>query len=444
MKHDQILRAPKTDRRAPLALWHLDRALHRLICTGMLEVRLPDGETRRYGMGFSAISIAIRDWPTLRRIATRPDLALGETWMEGGLTVEKGDLYGLIALCLENCQSARLPWLWRLRDRLKMTLRRFTMHNPIPRSRRNVAHHYDLGGDLYDLFLDAERQYSCAYFETPEDSLEIAQVQKMCHIATKLRVLPGRKVLDIGSGWGGLGMYLARVSNAQVNGVTLSVDQQKYATDRARRDGLHDRVRFDLRDYRHQTGRFDRIVSVGLFEHVGVGHYGEYFAKLADLLDTDGVALVHTIGSARPPRAPDPWLSKYIFPGGYVPSLSEIVPEIERAGLVIADIEVLRLHYADTLKAWRDRFMANQSEAAALYDERFCRMWEFYLASGEAGFRHNFLVVFQIQLAHRLDAVPLTRDYMERTKRQLPDLRRGRNADTLESNTRREDRVAAE
>lgn len=444
MKHDEILRASKTDRRAPVALWLLDRALRRVIRTGVLEVRLPNGETRRYGTGSSAISIAIRDWPTLRRIAIHPDLALGETWMEGGLTVEKGDLYGLIALCLENCRNARLPMLWRVRDRLRMTLRRFTMYNPIPRSRRNVAHHYDLGDGLYDLFLDPERQYSCAYFETSEESLEIAQVQKMRHISAKLRVLPGQKVLDIGSGWGGLGMYLARVTEAQVTGVTLSVDQQKYATDRARRDGLDDRLRFDLRDYRHQTGRFDRIVSVGMFEHVGVGHYSAYFSKLADLLDADGVALVHTIGSARPPRAPDPWISKYVFPGGYVPSLSEIVPEVERAGLVIADIEVLRLHYAETLKAWRERFMAHRSEAAALYDEGFCRMWEFYLASCEAGFRHNFLVVFQIQLAHRLDAVPMTRDYMEATKRQLLHSSRGRNADTVKSNARREDRVAAE
>ena len=444
MTYSTISRMPKPDSRAPLALWVLDGALDRLIRTGTLEVRLPDGETRRYGTGTPAIGVAIHDWPTLRRIAVHPDLALGESWMEGGLTVEKGDLFGLIALCLENYQNARVPWLWRVRDRLRMALRRLTMHNPVPRSRRNVAHHYDLGDDLYDLFLDAERQYSCAYFKTPEDSLEDAQVHKMRHIASKLRVLPGHKVLDIGSGWGGLGMYLARVSDARVTGVTLSVDQQKYATDRAQRDGLQDRVRFDLRDFRHQAGRFDRIVSVGMFEHVGVGHYGAYFAKLAELLDTDGVALVHTIGSARPPRAPDPWLSKYIFPGGYVPSLSEIVPEVERAGLIIADIEVLRLHYAETLKAWRDRFMARRDEAAAIYDERFCRMWEFYLASCEAGFRHNHLVVFQLQLAHRLDAVPTTRNYVEASKQHLPDLRGNEDADIVERGAGRKSKAAAE
>ena len=444
MRHELNIRATKPGRRAPVALWLLDGALRRLIQTGTLEVCLPDGEIRRYGTGNTTTAITIHDWPTLRRIAFQPDVALGDAWMDGGLSVDKGDIYGLISLCLENYQDARVPWLWQFRDRLRRTLRRFTMYNPVSRSRRNVAHHYDLGDGLYDLFLDPERQYSCAYFETPEDSLEAAQVQKMCHIAAKLRVLPGQKVLDIGSGWGGLGTYLARASGAQVTGVTLSVDQQKYAAEKARRDGLDDRVRFDLRDFRHQTGRFDRIVSVGMFEHVGVGHYGAYFAKIADLLDPDGVALVHTIGSARPPRAPDPWISKYIFPGGYVPSLSEIVPEIERASLVIADVEVLRLHYADTLKAWRDRFMARRDEAVALYDERFCRMWEFYFASCEAGFRHNHLVVFQIQLAHRLDAVPVTRDYIEASKQYLPDLSGEEDADFVKRDARRTRKVAAE
>ena len=444
MKHEPIIRDSTPARRAPVALWLLDGALRRLIRAGTLEIRLPDGEVRQYGKGYPTIAIAIRDWPTLRRIAFNPDLALGEAWVEGGLTVEKGDLYAFLALCLENLESVKLPWFWRFHNRLRLALKRFTINNPVRRSRRNVAHHYDLGDDLYDLFLDPERQYSCAYFETPGDSLEAAQIHKMRHIAAKLRVMPGQKVLDIGSGWGGLGTYLAQASSAQVTGVTLSVDQQKYATDRARRDGLHDRVRFDLRDYRHQTGRFDRIVSVGMFEHVGVGHYGAYFAKVADLLDPDGVALVQTIGSARPPRAPDPWKSKYIFPGGYVPSLSEIVPKVERAGLIVADVEVLRLHYAETLKAWRDRFMARWDEAAALYDERFCRMWEFYLAACEAGFRYNHLVVFQIQLAHRLDAVPMTRDYIEAVKQQLPALSGGGNTDTVKANACRESRVAAE
>lgn len=409
--------------RASFALWLLDGALRRLIRSGTLRVRLPDDAVRAYGSGAPTIAIAIRDWPTLRRIALNPDLAVGEAWTDGTLTIEDGDLYAFLALCLTNFEHAPVHWLWRANNRLRMVFRRLVMHNPVGRARRNVAHHYDLGDGLYDLFLDPERQYSCAYFQTPEDSLEVAQGRKMRHIAAKLVLAPGHKVLDIGSGWGGLGMYLARASGAEVTGVTLSVDQQAFAAARAAREGLDGRVRFDLRDYRHQGGRYDRIVSVGMFEHVGVGHYDEYFAKIAALLKDDGVALVHTIGSTHEPRAPDPWISKYIFPGGYVPSLSEIVPAVERAGLIVTDLEVLRLHYAETLKAWRQRFQARRDEAAALYDERFCRMWEFYLSACEAGFRHNGLVVFQIQLARRLDALPVTRGYIETAERALPDPR---------------------
>lgn len=431
-------------RRAPVALWILDSALHKLILGGTLRVRLPDGEVRTYGSGMPVIAISIRDWPTLRRIAFNPDLAVGEAWMDGALRVESGDLYTFLALCLRNADDASKHWLWRANHHVRMAFRRLTMHNPVSRARRNVAHHYDLGDELYDLFLDPERQYSCAYFENPGDSLENAQVQKMRHIAAKLRLLPGQRVLDIGSGWGGLGMYLARTTGAHITGLTISTDQWSHATGRASRENVADRARFELRDYRHQTGRFDRIVSVGMFEHVGVGHYGEYFARLADLLEKDGVALLHTIGSSRGPRAPDPWIAKYIFPGGYVPSLSEIAPEIERAGLVIADIEVLRLHYAETLRAWRERFMAKREKAESLYDVRFCRMWEFYLAACEAGFRHNRLVVFQIQLAHRLDAVPMTRGYIETAKKQLPALSSDGDAATDKSNARREAMVAAE
>lgn len=421
MKHEPIMRISSPGRRAPVALWLLDRALRKLIRRGTLHVRLPDGAVRAYGNGAPAVAIAIRDWPSLRRIALNPDLAVGEAWMDGTLQVERGDLYDFLALCLTNYENASTHWLWRVNYRLRMAIRRLVMHNPVGRARRNVAHHYDLGDALYDLFLDPERQYSCGYFETPGDSLEAAQARKMRHIAAKLMLGPGQRVLDIGSGWGGLGMYLARASGAEVTGVTLSVDQQKFAAERARREGLDGQARFELRDYRHQTGRFDRIVSVGMFEHVGVGYYDQYFARIAALLEEDGAALVHTIGSSHAPRAPDPWISKYIFPGGYVPSLSEIAPAIERAGLIVTDLEVLRLHYAETLKAWRQRFLAHRDEAAALYDERFCRMWEFYLSACEAGFRHNGLVVFQIQLARRLDTLPVTRGYIETVERALPD-----------------------
>lgn len=419
MKHDQIVAAPEPGRRAPVALWVLDRALRGIFREGTLTLRLPDGALRRYGKGQPYSAIAIQDWPTLRRIALNPDLALGEAWMDGTLTVESGDIYGFLALCLSNIGHGPGPWPRRVHQRLRMAVRRLLMRNPVGRARENVAHHYDLGDDLYDLFLDPERQYSCAYFETPGDSLEDAQARKMRHIAAKLRLAPGQKVLDIGSGWGGLGMYIARASGAQVTGVTLSVDQQRYAADRAARDGLDGRARFELRDYRQEAGRYDRVVSVGMFEHVGAGHFDEYFAKLATLLKDDGVALVHTIGQVGEPSAPHPWIAKYIFPGGYIPSLSEIAPAIERAGLIVTDLEVLRLHYAETLKIWRARFMARRDEAVALYDERFCRMWEFYLAACEAGFRWNGLVVFQIQLARQLDALPMTRGYIDKDETAL-------------------------
>lgn len=421
MKHEPNIVAAAPGRRAPVALWLLDQALRRIIRSGTLRLHLPDGETRRYGAGAPESAIAIHDWPVLRRIALNPDLALGEAWMDGTLTVEQGDLYGFLALCMANIGHGPGPWPRRVHQRLRMAVRRLLMHNPVGRARENVAHHYDLGDDLYDLFLDPERQYSCAYFETPGESLEAAQARKMRHIAAKLRLAPGQKVLDIGSGWGGLGMYLARASGADVTGVTLSVDQQRYAAERAVHEGLDGRARFELRDYRHEAGRYDRIVSVGMFEHVGAGHYDEYFAKLAGLLKDDGLAMVHTIGSVAEPAAPHPWIRKYIFPGGYIPSLSEIAPAIERAGLIVTDLEVLRLHYAETLKAWRERFLARRAEAAARYDERFCRMWEFYLAACEASFRWNGLVVFQIQLARRIDALPVTRGYIEAEERALPD-----------------------
>ncbi|MBO9463314.1 class I SAM-dependent methyltransferase (plasmid) [Labrenzia sp. 5N] len=426
MKLQPIVAAPgptvqKPGRRAPVALWILDRALRRIARAGTVWLRLPDGETRRYGSGVLECAIALHDWPTLRRIALNPDLALGEAWMDGTLTVEQGDLYDFLALCLSNIGRGPGPWSRRVHKRLRMMGRRFLMHNPVGRAQKNVAHHYDLGDDLYELFLDPERQYSCAYFKTPADSLETAQEQKMRRIAAKLQLAPGQQVLDIGSGWGGLGLYLARTTGANVTGVTLSVEQQKYSAARARREGLDKWARFELRDYRHETGPYDRIVSVGMFEHVGASHYSEYFAKVASLLTNDGVALVHTIGSVAEPAAPHPWLRKYIFPGGYIPSLSEIAPAIEHAGLIVTDLEVLRLHYAETLKAWRERFLARRTEATALYDERFCRMWEFYLAACEAGFRFNGLVVFQIQLTRRFDSLPWTRGYVDAEERTLRD-----------------------
>jgi len=397
----------------------LKAALSRIIREGTLSLRLPDGRSMRFGSGDPVVAAAVQDWKTLRRLALNPDMALGEAYMDGTLIVTEGDIYDFLALCLSNIGHGSGNWLRRMQQRLRKLGRRFTMYNPVGRAQKNVAHHYDLSDDLYELFLDADRQYSCALYETPQDSLEEAQARKMRHIAAKLRLDNGQKVLDIGSGWGGLAQSLVRAAGADVTGVTLSVEQQRYAEASAQRNGLSDRARFLLKDYRHETGRYDRIVSVGMFEHVGARHYHEYFAKLSELLKDDGVALVHTIGSVCEPAAPHPWIRKYIFPGGYIPSLSEIAPEIEKSGLIVTDLEVLRLHYAETLKAWRERFMANRDKAVAIYDERFCRMWEFYLAACEAGFRYGGLVVFQIQLAKNVTSLPITRDYIASDESRL-------------------------
>jgi cyclopropane-fatty-acyl-phospholipid synthase len=291
-------------------------------------------------------------------------------------------------------------------------LRSLQQWNPISRSRANAAHHYDLSDQLYELFLDPDRQYSCAYFSHDTDDLESAQRNKKRHIASKLMIEPGNKVLDIGCGWGGLALYLARECGADVTGLTLSEEQYKVAQRRAAAAGLAERVRFHLRDYREEKGTYDRIVSVGIIEHVGVPQYRRFFETVRGLLKPSGVMLLHAIGRSDGPGATNPWIRKYIFPGGYSPALSEVLPEIERAGLWVTDIEVLRLHYAETLRAWRQRFMANLDKVRALYDERFCRMWEFYLAASETAFRRSGHMVFQIQLARAVDTVPRTRDYM--------------------------------
>jgi cyclopropane-fatty-acyl-phospholipid synthase len=293
--------------------------------------------------------------------------------------------------------------------------------NPVSRSVKNVAHHYDLSRHLYDLFLDLDRQYSCAYFTSGKDSLEDAQLHKKTHIAAKLLLKPGQKVLDIGCGWGGMAMYLNRVAKAKVTGITLSREQLAFAEERVKAEGVGDQVKFRLQDYRLVTEKYDRIVSVGMFEHVGVPQYGTFFKKIYDLLEDDGVALLHTIGRADGPGDTNAWMTKYIFPGGYSPALSEITAEVEKAGLYITDIEVLRLHYAKTLRQWFVRFEKNRAEVVKLYDERFARMWEFYLAASEMTFLYLGHVVFQIQLAKQVDVVPLTRDYIVDWERAIRD-----------------------
>lgn len=387
---------------------------------GSLEVETHSGKTFEVGDG-SGPRLAIRfvGAGSERRLLLDPELALGELYMDGNLVVTRGSLYELLECAEHNLDRVgNVGWMKPLQWS-RQALRRWQQRNKPHRARRNVAHHYDLDGRLYRLFLDSDRQYSCAYFEKEEQSLDDAQLAKKRHIAAKLLVEPGHKVLDIGCGWGGLALYLAEFCGADVTGITLSSEQIAAATGRLTERRLADHVTFRLQDYRQVTDPFDRIVSVGMLEHVGVGYLDAYFNKVADLLAEDGVALIHTIGRTGGPGTTSRWTDKYIFPGGYIPALSEVVAAIERSRLVITDIEILRLHYAQTLEAWRERFTARRQEAAALYDERFCRMWEFYLAGAEAGFRLGDFVVFQIQLAHTVRAVPLTRDYLTRREAEL-------------------------
>ena len=354
-----------------------------------------------------------------------PELKFGEAYMDGDFVVEQGSIADVLELMLG--QDTEVPHWARLQDTLRYFYRRFEQFNPKGRSRRNVAHHYDLDGRLYSLFLDADRQYSCAYFETPDQSLDDAQLAKKRHLAAKLCVGPDKtakaghplRVLDIGCGWGGLGLYLAEFAGADVTGVTLSQEQYGVANARAAEKGLAKQARFNLQDYRDIASPFDRIVSVGMFEHVGVNHYDTFFRKSAQLLDRDGVMLLHSIGRSEGPSSTSPWISKYIFPGGYIPSLSEVLPAIEKAGLLVTDIEILRLHYAETLKAWRERFLAHLEEVERIYDKRFVRMWEFYLAASEMSFREQNLMVFQIQLTKRQGIVPMTRDYIMHEEQRL-------------------------
>jgi cyclopropane-fatty-acyl-phospholipid synthase len=389
-----------------------------LIRVGTLTVVDAYGKTHRFaGAPGPSATVRLHDRALHRRLPLNPYLAAGEAYMDGTLTVEDGTIYDALELACRNGVALDNYLFTRLQTALKSLLNVFHTYNPIGRAQENVAHHYDLSGGLYDLFLDNDRQYSCAYFVTDNDSLEVAQDNKKLHLASKLLLKPGQKVLDIGSGWGGLGLYLARLAGVDVTGVTLSVEQQKVAETRARAAGLGDKVRFHLRDYRQQSGKYDRIVSVGMFEHVGVGHYREFFTKVRDLLTDDGVMLLHSIGRMGRPEATNPWIRKYIFPGGYTPALSEVLSVVEKVGLWVTDVEVLRLHYASTLREWRRRFEANRDKARALYDERFCRMWEFYLAGSELSFRYLGNMVFQMQLSRRLDSVPLTRDYIAQFER---------------------------
>jgi cyclopropane-fatty-acyl-phospholipid synthase len=398
----------------------LDLILRRLIFLGRLTVRWPDGSITTYAgeKGPEAV-MAIADNATIRRLAMNPSLHLGEAFMDGTLQPVDCTIYDVLDVLMTNqgSQTGRIP-LVDLQEWFRRMTRSVAQFNPAPRARRNVAHHYDLNGRLYSLFLDRDRQYSCAYFPRGDETLEEAQLKKKHHIAAKLRLdRPDLSVLDIGCGWGGMALTLARDYGARVTGITLSTEQLAQAQARAAAEGLADRVTFELMDYRALHRGFDRIVSVGMFEHVGVGHYEQFFRVVKRCLVPDGVALIHSIGRFDGPSSTNPWIAKYIFPGGYSPSLSEVLPVVERVGLRTTDLEVLRMHYALTLREWRRRFAANRDAILGLYDERFCRMFEFYLAASELAFRRQDHMNFQLQLTRDQATLPLARDYMLDTER---------------------------
>lgn len=391
----------------------LDRFLSDMIVDDRLSVTYPDGSTRDYGPDTGrAAHLAVSDTATIRAIMLNPDLGLGEGYMDGKIVPQNCTLDDAMAIVIRNRFKGKFPPWLAMANRARFHARRFIQNNAPGAARRNVAHHYDISDDLYRLFLDEDMQYSCAYFRDPSMTLEQAQVAKKAHIAAKLRLEPGMRVLDIGCGWGGMALTLARDYGCEVTGVTLSENQLATAQRRAEAAGLSKRIQFNLQDYRHTKGTFDRIVSVGMLEHVGVPNFDTYFGRVAELLDPDGVALIHTIGRSAPPMAHSSWINKYIFPGGYVPSMSELTPALERSDLWQCDIEVWRLHYAMTIREWRNRFDAHVAEITAMHDERFVRMFRYYLTVCILAFEHQMQAVYHLQLAHKRDAVPLTRDYL--------------------------------
>jgi cyclopropane-fatty-acyl-phospholipid synthase len=406
----------------------LELFLRRYVRRGSFKVTTAAGNTYTFGDG-SGPPIAARftTASAQRAVLFDPELGLGEVYMDGSFVVERGSIADVLAILFRQDSSPMPGLAWPLRL-ARYLFRRLQHFNPRARARRNVAHHYDLDGRLYSLFLDGDEQYSCAYFESADQSLDDAQLAKKRHLAAKLRLGPGANVLEIGCGWGGLALYLAEICRAHVTGITLSDEQYRLAQNRAAERGQTRDTSFRLIDYRDVEGCFDRIVSVGMFEHVGVSFYDTFFDKCAHLLEEDGVMLLHTIGRKSTPGTTNPWLAKYIFPGGYIPALSEVLPAIERAHLIVTDIEVLQLHYAETLKAWRERFLAHREEVVRIYDQRFVRMWEFYLASSEMSFRDGDMVVFQIQMTKHKGVTPPTRDYIAREEARLRALEANQSA----------------
>jgi cyclopropane-fatty-acyl-phospholipid synthase len=398
----------------------LHAALRRGVTRGHLVVTYPTGRIETYGDGASPpLAVRVADRAALRAIALDPALAVGEMYMDGRLVIERGDVYAVIDMAMRNLETDRVTPYARLqgfRRRLAARLRRGA---GIAEARRNIAHHYDLDERLYRMFLDEDMQYSCAYFEQPDMTLDQAQLAKKRLIAAKMLVRPGARVLDIGSGWGGMALYLAEVCGADVTGITLSEEQQKAATRRAEARGLADRVRFRLQDYRELTETFDNIVSVGMLEHVGIPQMPAFMDAVARVLAPDGVMLLHAMAQVRRHPTNQAFFEKYIFPGGHIPALSEVVDPAERAGLLIRDVEILALHYADTTREWRRRFLAHRDEVLRVYDERFLRMWDFYLAGSESSFRNEAVHVFHLQLARDQHRVPSNRGYIAEAQARL-------------------------
>jgi len=419
----------ETARSRSIGMRLLAHLLRGFIRSGTLRVIESDGHVSEFGgRPGPAATIRLHEPDLPMKLFRNPELHAGEAYMNGTMTFEGCTVGDFLRVFSVNRGAMASYPLQSVLRHLSRRVRAFQQYNPIGRAQRNVAHHYDLSGELYRLFLDEDLQYSCAYFENGDETLEEAQEKKKRHIAAKLQLESGQRILDIGCGWGGMALYLAGIADVDVLGVTLSGEQHRVAVERADSLGLSGRVRFELRDYRQVEGRFDRIVSVGMFEHVGAARYDEFFKKVYDLLPDDGIALLHSIGHMSPPSVASPWMRKYIFPGAYSPALSEVFAATERQHLWVGDVEVLRTHYADTLVEWNRRFQANRERVAQLYDERFCRMWEFYLISAETMFRTGAQMVFQMQLARTREAAPSTRDTILMAENQLRDSARHRSS----------------
>ena len=400
-------------------MFPLSHMLKSFVRKGTLNVIDADGRVHIFaGAPGPVVTMRLSDPTLYRKLFFIPVLHAGEAYMDGRLSFEDSGLRDFLTLFSINRLALGSYPLQHVLRRISRMLKKFQQANRVGQAQRNVAHHYDLGNEFYKLFLDEGMHYSCAYFRDDNDSLEAAQRNKMRLLAAKLGLRPGQRVLDIGCGWGGLGLYLAGLEDIEVVGVTLSEEQHALAQQRVRDAGLEDRVRFELRDYREVEGRFDRIVSVGMFEHVGVHHYAEFFAKINELMPDDGLMMLHSIGHMSPPGTASPWLRKYIFPGAYSPALSEVFEVVEQHSLWVSDLEFLRVHYAKTLLEWDRRFQANRAQIEAMYDARFARMWEFYLISAEMMFRTGSQLVFQMQLSRQRDAAPITRDYITDLQRE--------------------------